>query len=64
MLRIGVIRLFCCHISVCYTRAITHPSADAFPVVDGNCTGRARRCKAKQGRRRKTTLICEFLLSH
>jgi hypothetical protein len=26
-------------------------SADTFPVVGGRCTGRARRCKAKQGRR-------------
>jgi hypothetical protein len=26
-------------------------SADTFPVVGGRCTGRARRCKALQGRR-------------
>jgi hypothetical protein len=31
-------------------------SADAFPVVGGRCTGRAHRCKAKQGRRGKTAL--------
>jgi hypothetical protein len=30
-------------------------SADAFPVVGGRCTGRARRCKAKQGRREDGT---------
>jgi hypothetical protein len=28
-------------------------------VVDGGCTGRAHRCKAKQGRRGKTALRCE-----
>ena len=27
------------------------------------CTGRARRCKAKQGRRGKTALTCGFLPS-
>jgi hypothetical protein len=37
-------------------------SADAFPVVGGRCTGRARRCKAKQGRRGKTALTCGYLL--
>jgi hypothetical protein len=41
---------------------ITLASADAFPVVGGRCTGRAHRCKAKQGRRGKTALRCEFLL--
>jgi hypothetical protein len=37
-------------------------SADAFPVVGGRCTGRARRCKAKQGRRGKTAPTCGYLL--
>jgi hypothetical protein len=31
-------------------------------VVGGRCTGGARRYKAKQGRRGKTALICEYLL--
>jgi hypothetical protein len=52
-LRTGVIRRFRCHITVCDHRIITPTSADAFPVVGGRCTGRARRCKAKQGRREK-----------
>jgi hypothetical protein len=34
-----------------------------FPVVGGRCTGRARRCKAKQGRRGKTALRCEYLIA-
>ena len=37
-------------------------SADAFSVVGGRCTGRARRCKARQGRRGKTALTCEYLV--
>jgi hypothetical protein len=40
-----------CHITVCYIRVIMRTSADPFPVVGGGCTGRARRCKAKQGSR-------------
>jgi hypothetical protein len=47
-----------CHITFCYTQVITRTTADAFPVVGGRCTGRARRCKAKQGRRGKTALTC------
>jgi hypothetical protein len=50
-LRTGVTRRFRFHIIVCYTQVIMPKSADAFPVVGGRCTGRARRCKAKQGRR-------------
>ena len=49
MLRKRVIRRFCCHTFVCYTQVITLTSADAFPVVGGRCTGRGRRCKARQG---------------
>jgi hypothetical protein len=60
MLRTGVIRH--CHIIVCDHRVIMRTSADAFPVVGGRCTGRARRCKAKQGRRGKTALTCGYLL--
>jgi hypothetical protein len=37
-------------------------STDAFPVVGGRCTGRERRCKAKQCRHGKTALTCEYLL--
>jgi hypothetical protein len=44
------------------SRVITPTSADAFPVVGGRCTGGARRCKAKQGRRGKTALTFGFLL--
>ena len=43
-------------------QVIMPTSADAFPVVGGRCTGRARRCKAKQGRRGKTALTCGYLL--
>ena len=43
-------------------RVIILTSADAFPVVGGRCTDRARRCKARQGRRGKTALMCEYLL--
>ena len=57
MLRTDVIRRFCCHITVCYTQVITPTSADTFPVVGDICTGGARRCKAKQGRRGKTALV-------
>ena len=32
--------------------------------VGGRCRGRACRCKAKQGRRGKTALTCEYLLPH
>jgi hypothetical protein len=35
-------------------------STDAFQVVGGRCTGRAHRCKAKQGRRGKTALTFEL----
>ena len=49
----SVIRHFDCHITVCDTRVIRLASADAFPVVGGRCTGRVRRCKAKQSRRGK-----------
>jgi hypothetical protein len=42
-------------------RVIIFISADAF---GGRCTGRARRCKAKQSRRVKTALMCEYLLAH
>ena len=59
MLRTDVIRH--CHIFVCDHRVITPTGADAFPVVGGRCTGRARRCKAKQGRRGKTALTCGLL---
>jgi hypothetical protein len=41
---------------------ITLASADDFPAVGGRCTGRARRCKARQGRRGKTALRCENVL--
>jgi hypothetical protein len=51
MLRTVVIRRFLMSRYVCYTQVITATSADAFPVVGGRCTGKARRCKAKQGRR-------------
>jgi hypothetical protein len=47
-----------CHFTVCYTQDIMPASNDAFPVVGGRCTGRAHRCKAKQGRRGKTALTC------
>ena len=50
MLRTGVIRRFRCHISICYTRVNHADKRDALQVVGGRCTGRARRCKAKQGR--------------
>jgi hypothetical protein len=33
-------------------------TADAFPVLGGTCTGGARRCEAKQGRRGRTALTC------
>src|ERR1700683_5563578 len=59
-LRTGVICRFRCHITVCDHRAIAPTSADAFPVVGGRCTGRVRRCKAKQGRRGKTALTCGY----
>jgi hypothetical protein len=59
MLRNGVVRR--CHISVCYTQVIRWARADHFLVVGGRCTGRARRCKATQGRRRETALRCEYL---
>jgi hypothetical protein len=45
-----------CHVTVCYIQVITPASADVFPMVGGRCTGRAHRCKAKQGRRGKTAL--------
>jgi hypothetical protein len=38
----------------CYTQVIMPTSNDAFPVVGGRCTGKAHRCKARQGRRGKT----------
>jgi hypothetical protein len=63
MLRTGVIRRFYCHSSGCYTQVITPTSADAFPVVGSRCTGRARRCKVKQGRRGKTALTFGYLLT-
>jgi hypothetical protein len=44
---------------VCYTEVIMLASADVFPVVSGRCTGRARRCKAKQGPRGKTAPTAE-----
>jgi hypothetical protein len=47
---------------VCDHRVIVLTGTDAFPVVGGRCTGRARRCKAKQGRRGMTALTCEYLL--
>jgi hypothetical protein len=50
-----------CHISFCYTQVIKPTSADAFQVVGGGCTGRARRCKARQGRHGKTALTCGYL---
>jgi hypothetical protein len=62
MLRKGLIRH--CHITVSGQRVIILTSADAFAVVGGRCTGRARRCKAKQGRRGKTALTYEYLLPH
>jgi hypothetical protein len=49
-----------CHINVCYTQVIMPASADAFPVVGGRCTGRAHRCKARQGRRGKTAPTFEL----
>jgi hypothetical protein len=49
ILRKGLISHFRCHITVCDYRVIILTSADAFPVVGGRCTGRARRCTAKQG---------------
>ena len=49
-----------CHFTVCCTQVIMLARADAFPVVGGRCTGRARRCKAKQGRRGKTAMTCGF----
>jgi hypothetical protein len=48
--------------TVCGHRVIILTSTDAFPVVGGRCTGRARRCKARQGRHGKTALTCEYLL--
>ena len=60
MLRTGLIRH--CHISVCYTQFIAPASADEFPAVGGGCTGRVRRCKARQGRHGKTALRCGYLL--
>ena len=56
ILRTGVIRHFDCHFTVCYTQVIMPARADAFPVGSGRCTGRAHRCKAKQGRRGETAL--------
>ena len=58
MLRTVVIRHFECHFTVCYTQVIMPARADAFPVGSGRCTGRAHRCKAKQGRRGETALTC------
>ncbi len=43
-------------------RVIMLTSADGMAVVGGRCTGRARRCKAKQGRRGKTALTWEYLI--
>ena len=57
ILRKGVIRRFRRHILVCYTQVIMPAVADAFPVVGGRCTGRARRCKGQAGRRGKTALM-------
>jgi hypothetical protein len=48
ILRKDLICHFRCHITVGDHRVIILTSADAFPVVGGRCTGRARRCKAKQ----------------
>ena len=62
MLRKGLIRRSGGHINVSGQRVIILKSADAFPVVGGRCTGRAHRCKARQGRRGKTALTCEYLL--
>ena len=59
MLRTGVVRH--CHISFEITGVIMPTGADAFPAVSGECTGRARRCKAKQGRPGKTALTSEYL---
>jgi hypothetical protein len=64
MPRTGVIRRVCYHISLYYTQVIRPTGADAFRVVGGRCTGRARRCKAKQNRRGETALTCGYLLTH
>ena len=57
MLRTGVIRRFDVTLLFAITQVITPTSADAFPVVDGGCTGGGRRCKGKQGRRGMTALV-------
>ncbi len=62
ILRKGFTSRFWCHITGCDHRVIILTSADGFPVVGGRCTGRAHRCKAKQGRRGKTALTCEYLI--
>jgi hypothetical protein len=47
---------------VCCTQVIAPASADEFPGGWRQCTGRVRRCKARQGRRGKTALRCGYLL--
>jgi len=64
MPRTGLTRHFRCHITVCYTQLITPKSADELPVVGGRCTGGARRCKARQGRRGMTAPIYVNTYSH
>jgi hypothetical protein len=57
VLRTGVIRHFDVPLLFAITQVIMQGSAEAFLVVGGRCTGRAHRCKAKQGRRGKTALM-------
>jgi hypothetical protein len=56
VLRTGV-RHFDVPLLFAITQVIMQGSAEAFLVVGGRCTGRAHRCKAKQGRRGKTALM-------
>ena len=63
MLRIDLIRRF----DVTLLLAITEPSCRQALMLSrwlsGRCTGRERRCNAKQGRHGKTALTCGYLLT-
>ena len=57
MLRTGVIRYFDFPLPFAAGES-SGWQALMFPGSAGRCTGRTRRCKAKQGRRGKTALKC------
>jgi hypothetical protein len=57
MLRTGVIRRFDVTLPFATPKS-SCGQARMLAVVGGSCTGRACRCKAKQGRRGKTALTC------